>query len=120
ANVLRRYLPLTLAYRLTRLKNMVLQLILFNSARAFPERTRQRLLRLIRKQLGPDYDLATHFTPHYKPWDERLCLVPDNDFFAAITAGKVSIATDRIETFTETGLKLKSGQELAADIIVTA
>ena len=120
ANRLRRYLPLTLAYRLTRLKNMVLQLIFFNMARAFPERTKQRLLNMIREQLGPDYDLTTHFTPRYKPWDERLCLVPDNDFFAAINAGKVSIATGHIETFTETGLKLQTGQELAADIIVTA
>jgi cation diffusion facilitator CzcD-associated flavoprotein CzcO len=120
AKLLRRCLPLPWAFRLTRLKNMVLQLVMYNSARAFPERTKQRLLKLIREQLGPDYDLATHFTPRYKPWDERLCVVPDNDFFAAIKAGKVSIVTDHIETFTETGLKLRSGQELEADIIVTA
>jgi monooxygenase len=120
ANLLRRCLPLPWAFRLTRLKNMVLQLILFNSARAFPERTKKKLLKLIRKQLGPDYDLATHFTPRYNPWDERLCVVPDNDFFTAIKAGKVSIVTNHIETFTESGLKLKSGQELEADIIVTA
>lgn len=120
ANVLRRVLPSRLAYRLTRLKNMVLQLVLYGSARAFPERTKKKLLKLIRKQLGPDYDLATHFTPRYKPWDERLCIVPDNDFFAAIKAGRVSVVTDHIETFTEAGLKLKSGRELEADIIVTA
>jgi monooxygenase len=120
ANVLRRCLPSRLAYRLTRLKNVVLQLVLYNSARAFPERTKRKLIKLIREQLGPEYDLATHFTPRYKPWDERLCVIPDNDFFAAIKAGKVSVVTDHIETFTETGLKLRSGQELEADIIVTA
>jgi monooxygenase len=120
ANALRRLLPSRLAYRLTRLKNMALQLALYGSARAFPERTKKKLLKLIREQLGPEYDLATHFTPRYKPWDERLCIVPDNDFFAAIKAGRVSVATDHIETFTETGLKLRSGQELEADIIVTA
>jgi monooxygenase len=120
ADALRRSLPPRLAYRLIRLKNIVLQLLLFSSARAFPERTKKKLLKLIREQLGPEYDLATHFTPRYKPWDERLCIVPDNDFFAAIKAGKVSVVTDHIETFTETGLKLRTGQELEADIIVTA
>jgi monooxygenase len=119
ANWLRGHLPLDLAYRLTRLKNVVLQLFFFNSARMFPARTRKRLLKLIQEQLGPEYDPA-HFTPRYNPWDERLCLVPDNDFFAAINAGKVSVVTDHIETFTETGLKLRTGRELAADIIITA
>ena len=120
ANGFRRCLPLRVAYRLTRWKNTLLQLIFFNLARAFPTRTKQRLLKLIRKQLGPEYDLATHFTPRYNPWDERLCIVPDNDFFAAIKAGQVSIVTDHIDTFTETGLKLKTGQQLEADIIITA
>jgi cation diffusion facilitator CzcD-associated flavoprotein CzcO len=120
ANFLRRHLPLGLAYRLTRLKNVLLQLFLFNSARLFPERTKKKLIGLIGEQLGADYDLKTHFTPRYNPWDERLCLVPDNDFFAAIKAGKVSIITDQIDSFTESGLKLKSGQEVAADIIITA
>ncbi|HEX5080785.1 MAG TPA: NAD(P)/FAD-dependent oxidoreductase, partial [Blastocatellia bacterium] len=119
ANWLRRHLPLSLAYRLTRLKNMALQLIYFNSARAFPKQTRKRLLDLIREQLGPEYDLS-HFTPRYNPWDERLCVVPDNDLFETIKAGKVSIVTDHIETFTEAGLKLRTGRELEADIIITA
>jgi cation diffusion facilitator CzcD-associated flavoprotein CzcO len=119
ANWLRRHLPLSMAYRLTRWRNMVLQLIYFNAARAFPAATRERLLRLIREQLGPEYDLS-HFTPRYNPWDERLCVVPDNDLFAAINAGKVSIVTDHIDTFTEAGVKLRMGRELEADIIVTA
>ncbi len=120
ANWLRRHLPLSLAYRLTRLKNVALQLIFFKAARAFPERTRKRLLDLIRKQLGPEYDLATHFTPRYKPWDERLCVVPDNDLFAAINSGRVSVVTGRIDAFTDRGLRLQSGEELEADIIITA
>jgi cation diffusion facilitator CzcD-associated flavoprotein CzcO len=78
------------------------------------------LLGGVRKALGPDYDVATHFTPRYNPWDQRLCLVPDADFFRAIRQGKVSVVTDHIETFTETGLGLKSGAELMADLIVTA
>src|SRR5574341_85345 len=119
ANWLRRHLPLSLAYRLTRWKNVLVQLVFSNAARAFPERTKKMLLKLIQEQLGPEYDLA-HFTPRYNPWDERLCVVPDNDLFAAIKVGKVSIVTDHIETFTETGLKLRTGQELEADIIITA
>src|SRR5215468_9179932 len=119
ANRLRRHLPLSLAYRLTRWKNIVAQLVYFNAIRAFPEQTRKRLLKLIREQLGPEYDLS-HFTPRYNPWDERLCVVPDNDLFAAIKEGKVSIITDHIDTFTETGLKLRTGRELEADIIIAA
>ena len=119
ANRLRRHLPLSLAYRLTRWKNIVSQLVYFNAIRAFPEQTRKRLLKLIWEQLGPEYDLS-HFTPRYNPWDERLCVVPDNDLFAAIKAGKVSIITDHIDTFTEAGLKLRTGRELEADIIITA
>jgi cation diffusion facilitator CzcD-associated flavoprotein CzcO len=119
ANWLRRHLPLSLAYRLTRWKNVLLQLIFFNATRAFPEQTKKRLHKLVRERLGPEFDLA-HFTPRYNPWDERLCVVPDGDLFEAIKAGKVSIVTDHIERFTETGLKLQSGQRLDADIIITA
>ena len=73
----------------------------------------------VRKQLGEKYD-SKHFTPHYNPWDQRLCLVPDADLFRAIREGRVSVVTDHIETFTEDGLLLKSGEHLDADIIVTA
>ena len=70
--------------------------------------------------LGPDYDVGTHFTPSYNPWDQRLCLVPDADLFRAIRKKKASVVTDTIETFTETGIRLKSGAELEADVVVTA
>ena len=73
-----------------------------------------------RQVLGPGYDLNTHFTPTYKPWDQRMCLVPDGDLFRALRTGRASVVTDHIETFTETGIRLKSGTELPADLIVTA
>ena len=72
------------------------------------------------KALGPDYDVDTHFTPTYAPWDQRLCLVPNGDLFDAINNGSASVVTDHIDTFTETGILLESGEHLDADIIVTA
>src|SRR5262249_24566322 len=75
---------------------------------------------MVRKELGPDYDVETHFTPRYNPWDQRLCLVPNSDLFEAIRSGKASVVTDRIARFTETGIALASGTHLDADIIVTA
>jgi monooxygenase len=92
----------------------------FNLARRRPARVKERLIEMVREELGPDYDVATHFTPRYNPWDQRLCLVPDSDLFVAIREGRASVVTDTIETFTERGLKLASGRELEADIIVTA
>jgi cation diffusion facilitator CzcD-associated flavoprotein CzcO len=81
---------------------------------------KEKLLDLVRKELGPHYDVDTHFTPTYNPWDQRLCLVPDADLFEAIGAGRAEIVTDRIEAFTEGGIRLESGAELEADIVVTA
>lgn len=120
ARWLKMLLPLRLAYGLTRWKNIVLQMISFNLLRRFPGFARRRLKSLIREQLGSDFDVETHFSPHYNPWDERLCVVPDNDLFTAIRAGKVDVVTDQIETLNQTGIRLASGRELAADIIVTA
>jgi monooxygenase len=120
ANRLRRHLPLGLAYMATRWKNVLLGMYFYQMCKRQPDKVTRLLLGGVRQMLGPDYDITTHFTPRYKPWDQRLCLVPDADFFRAIRAGKVSIVTDHIETFTEAGLKLKSGAELAADLIVTA
>ena len=74
----------------------------------------------MKKELGPDYDVDTHFKPRYNPWEQRLCLVPDGDLFKAIREGRASVVTDQIETFTEKGLRLRSGAELEADLIVTA
>ena len=120
ANWLRERLPAKLAYRLARLKNVALTMYFYRLARRKPEQTKQGILALARQALGPEYDVATHFTPSYKPWDQRLCLVPDADLFNAIRGGQASVATGHIETFTETGIRLRSGEEVEADIIVTA
>src|SRR5206468_7233111 len=85
-----------------------------------PEQVKTELLGQISAVLGPDYDIATHFTPSYRPWRQRIAFVPDADLFREIRAGKASVVTDEIERFTETGLLLKSGQSLPADIVVTA
>jgi cation diffusion facilitator CzcD-associated flavoprotein CzcO len=120
ATKMRRRLPLELAYAVTRWRNVLYGMYVYQMCKRQPEKVKRLLLGGVRKALGPDYDVATHFTPRYNPWDQRLCLVPDADFFRAIRQGKVSVVTDHIETFTETGLGLKSGAELMADLIVTA
>jgi cation diffusion facilitator CzcD-associated flavoprotein CzcO len=120
ANWLHRRLPAPLAHRLVRWKNILLGMYFYTLARRRPDFTRQAILRMTRAQLGPDYNVEAHFLPTYNPWDQRMCIVPDADLFAAIRAGKVSLITNQIETFTETGLRLRSGDEVAADVIVTA
>ncbi|HKM61520.1 MAG TPA: NAD(P)/FAD-dependent oxidoreductase [Acidisphaera sp.] len=120
ANRLRRHLPSRLAYGITRWKNVLLQMYFYRLARRKPAEVAHGIQALIRQELGPDYDVGTHFTPRYNPWDQRLCLVPDSDLFRAIRNGSVSVVTGTIETFTEKGLRLASGRELEVDIIVTA
>ncbi len=120
ADWIRRLLPVRLALRVIRWKNVLLGMYFYNLSRRKPDRVKQEILRLVREQLGPDYDVEKHFTPRYNPWDQRLCVVPDADLFVAIRSGKASVVTDEIETFTETGIRLKSGDLLQADIIVTA
>ncbi|HEY0366353.1 MAG TPA: NAD(P)/FAD-dependent oxidoreductase, partial [Pyrinomonadaceae bacterium] len=119
ANTLRRCLPAPTAYALTRWKNVLLQRFFYKLARSRPEAFKRMLRKKVRQELGEQYDLK-HFTPQYNPWDQRLCLVPDSDLFKAIRGGRVSVVTDHIDTFTETGIQLKSGEHLDADIIVTA
>jgi cation diffusion facilitator CzcD-associated flavoprotein CzcO len=120
ANVLRAILPEKWAYAITRWKNINFQQFMYGQTRKRPEAVKRLLLRKVRKELGKDYDVEKHFTPAYDPLDHRLCLVPNNDLFLAIRSGKASVATDHIDTFTETGILLESGEELEADIIVTA
>ncbi|MEO7178313.1 MAG: NAD(P)/FAD-dependent oxidoreductase [Allosphingosinicella sp.] len=120
ANRLREILPSKLAYGITRWKNVLLQMIFFKLARKRPAQVKEKLLDEVRKLLPEGYDVATHFTPRYNPWDQRLCLVPDGDMFDALGSGSASIVTGEIDGFTETGLRLKSGEELQADVVVTA
>jgi cation diffusion facilitator CzcD-associated flavoprotein CzcO len=120
ANRLRRWLPAKLAYDIVRWRNVLGQLYFFNFTRKRPQLVKTQLINMVREQLGPDYDVETHFTPRYNPWDQRLCLVPDADLFEAIRTGAASVVTDHIEAFEADGIRLKSGALLPADIIVTA
>jgi monooxygenase len=120
AGFLRARLPARAAYQVTRWKNVVLGMLLFQASRRFPHRVARFLIDQVDRQLGGAVDVATHFTPAYGPWDQRLCLVPDADLFAAIRAGRASVVTDHVERFTPTGLALRSGATLDADLVVTA
>jgi cation diffusion facilitator CzcD-associated flavoprotein CzcO len=120
ANKLRERLPAKLAYDLIRWRNVLFGMWFFNLSRKKPEQVKERLIQMVRDQLPADYDVGTHFTPTYNPWDQRLCLVPDNDMFEAIKAGSASVVTDHIERFTPDGILLKSGRMLEAEVVVTA
>jgi monooxygenase len=120
ANWLRRVMPAMWAYRLSRWKNVTFMTGIYQFSQRFPNFIKKGLLNKVREHLGQDFDVETHFTPRYKPWEQRMCLVPDGDMFEAIKSTRASVVTDQIETFTEKGILLKSGKELEADIIVTA
>jgi monooxygenase len=120
ADALRRWLPPKAAYAATRWKNVRISMLIYRLSRRRPALMKNLFRRGAIKQLPAGYDVDTHFNPAYEPWDQRLCLVPNGDLFAEISAGTVSVVTDRIETFTEKGVRLVSGTELPADIVVTA
>jgi cation diffusion facilitator CzcD-associated flavoprotein CzcO len=116
----RRVLGARAAYALTRWKNVFATILLFQLSRRRPKTMKKLFRKLLEQQLPAGYDVDAHFTPAYDPWDQRLCLVPDGDLFQAISNGSVSIVTDRIKTFTESGIELESGSKLDADLVVTA
>ncbi len=120
ANFTRRILPEKIAHSIIRWKQVLVGSFFYGMCRKFPKMMAGLLLKGVRKEVGTSYDVATHFTPKYNPWDQRLCLVPDSDFFKSITAGTSSIVTDHIERFTENGILLKSGKTLIADMIISA
>jgi monooxygenase len=120
ANLLRRALPDRTAYAITRWKNVHLQSFVFKLARNKPEVMKKRLLDGVTKGLGESYDVATHFTPRYNPWEQRLCLIPDDDLYDAIKSGTAEVVTDTIDRFTEHGIQLSSGTHLDAEVVVTA
>ena len=117
---LRKILPVKFTYFLIRWKNILWQSFTFFMARKYPERTKNKILDLARNELGSNYDIDKHFTPSYKPWDQRICLVPDSDLFEAINNNKASIITDTINEFQSDGVLLNSGEKVEADIIITA
>lgn len=116
----RRFLPERMAYALTRWKNITLQQFFYQRMRKHPQEAKERLIGLIRKHLGDDFDVEKHFTPTYDPWDQRVCVVPDGDFFRSIRSGKASVVTEAIDKFTNNGILLKTGELLPADLIITA
>ncbi len=116
---LTQWMPARLASKVVRFRNILLGMYFYNLCRSKPAKVSAAIIAGAKAYLGADYDL-THFTPRYKPWDQRMCLVPDGDLFQTIRKGDASIVTDTIERFTETGIKLASGKELPADLIVTA
>ena len=117
---LRKFLPTKITYFLIRWKNILWQSFTFSLARKYPERTKNKILDLIKDELGADYDIDKHFTPSYKPWDQRICLVPDSDLFKAIAEKKASVVTDTIDEFQSDGILLNSGEKVIADLVITA
>jgi cation diffusion facilitator CzcD-associated flavoprotein CzcO len=120
AAALRRFLPAKLVYPIVRWKNVLLTMGVFQLSRRRPQVVKRMIRKALEKQLPAGYDIDTHFKPTYNPWDQRMCLVPDGDLFEAIGSGRASVVTDRIETFTENGIRLASGDELEADLVVSA
>ncbi|OBI20350.1 FAD-containing monooxygenase EthA [Mycobacterium sp. E2327] len=120
AERLNRLLPEKQAYTAIRWRNVLRQAALYAACQKWPQRMRKILLGFVQRQLPEGYDVQKHFGPHYNPWDQRLCLVPSGDLFRVIRKGKADVVTDTIDRFTPTGIRLNSGQELPADIIITA
>src|SRR4051794_4066463 len=120
ADLLRRLLPAKVAYPIVRWKNVALATMVYQLSRRAPRFVRALIRKQVQLQVPRDYDVDTHFKPRYAPWDQRLCLVPNGDLFRSIKKGEASVVTDAIETFTEKGITLASGQELEADLVVTA
>lgn len=111
--------PAAVAYKAGRARNIALQRASYQLSRTNPKLSKKLMLAAVRAQVGPKVDMR-HFTPTYNPWDQRLCVVPNGDLFRLLKSGKASIATDHIDTFTEKGIRLRSGEELEADIIISA
>jgi monooxygenase len=120
AKFIRRLLPTKLSYPVVRWKNVLLTMLSFQISRRRPSMMKGLIRKGVERQLPAGYDIDTHFKPNYNPWDQRLCLIPNGDLFESISQGSASVVTDHIETFTQKGLKLTSGAELEADLIVTA
>ena len=119
ANALRKILPGKIAYKLTRAKNIGLHSLIYKRARAKPEKVAAFLTKKMKAALGPRYSEES-FLPPYNPWEQRLCLVPDEDLFKAVRSGKADVVTAKIDRFTQQGIRLANGEEIPADIVVTA
>lgn len=120
ADLARKCLPAGVAYEIGRWKNILMSALVFKLSKAFPKWMKTKLLSGVRAELGDKADIGRDWTPRYNPWDERLCAAPDGDLFAALRSGKAEVVTGTIERFTDEGVRMSGGREIAADIIVTA
>ena len=120
AGFLRRFMPNAASGAIVRWKNILLTILFYQYMRRRPEQAKRMVIKLAKQQAGPTVDVDTHFSPSYKPWDQRMCIVPNGDLFRVLKAGKASIVTDHIERFTKDGIRTKSGKNLPADVVVTA
>ena len=119
SNTLRQYIPEKWVYHSARIRNILLGIGVYNVSKNFPNKMRKMLIGHVKKRVGTDFDMK-HFNPKYSPWDERLCAAPDGDLFKELKSGRASIVTSTIECFTQNGIRLSSGEELEADLIITA
>jgi cation diffusion facilitator CzcD-associated flavoprotein CzcO len=117
---LKKLLPASWAYRITRWTNILLSMFMFSFSKLFPAMAKSLIMKGAAKELPPAYPVEKHFNPKYNPWDQRLCVIPDGDLFRVISEARASVVTDNIARFTERSIQLQSGEELAADIIVLA
>ena len=115
----KKYFPKKIAHKLIRFKNIFVQILFFQACKIWPNKMKNWLVKGAQKQLG-EFSAKPHFEPNYNPWDQRFCVAPDGDLFKSIRKGKAKVITDKIESFTKDGIKLKSGKELIADIVITA
>ena len=120
ASALRRLLPARLVYPIVRWKNVLVTMLVFRLSRRRPQLMKALIRKGLERRLPAGYEIDTHFKPRYNPWDQRMCLVPDGDLFEVLSEGRASVVTDHIDTFIEKGVKLASGAELEADLVVTA
>jgi cation diffusion facilitator CzcD-associated flavoprotein CzcO len=120
ANFLNKILPDRIAYSLIRARNVLMGMFFYWLAQTRPEMVKRMVRKGLRQELGEDFQLDPHFEPNYNPWDQRFCLAPDGDFFQSLKNGSARIVTDHIETFTETRIRLKSGEHLTADLVIPA
>ena len=119
ANFLKKVLPQKMSYTLVRLRNVFFQQLLYRICRSYPKYVKRKLIDGV-KELLPNHDISKHFTPRYYPWEQRMCLIPNGDLFESIRDNRASVVTDHIDKFTSKGIKLKSGQNIEADVVVTA
>ena len=120
ADVARAVLPAVVAHRLVRAKNITTAALAYSALRRWPEAGRRLLRRGVVRSLPADYPVDTHFSPRYDPWDQRLCIAADGDFFEALASASAEVVTEEVDALSREGVRLRSGRELAADVVVTA